>query len=48
MSQNSVLNLSPEDLRVLEALRSRLMPLVYSIEQLQAEVGRYQEAPPPW
>lgn len=48
MNLNPAPGLSPDDVKVLEQLRTRLTPLVYNIEQLQMEMARYQDAPPSW
>ncbi|KAF2654575.1 hypothetical protein K491DRAFT_693758 [Lophiostoma macrostomum CBS 122681] len=48
MSYNQLLNLSAEDVKALENLRSIIMPLTMSIEGLQANLAQTPDAPPNW
>jgi hypothetical protein len=41
-------NLGIEDIRALEALRSRLMPLVSNLGFMQAQVYKQANGPPDW
>jgi hypothetical protein len=44
MSSNQLLNLSSEDVKTLENLRSKIMPLTMSIEGLQQKLAETPEA----
>ncbi|KAF2467143.1 uncharacterized protein BDR25DRAFT_344941 [Lindgomyces ingoldianus] len=39
MNHNAVINLSGDDIKTLETLRARLMPLAYNLQQLQNEIA---------
>jgi hypothetical protein len=48
MDYNATLDLPAEDVRALESMRSRLMPLVYNIERMRDELQQSGDAPPNW
>ncbi|KAF2265286.1 hypothetical protein CC78DRAFT_532498 [Lojkania enalia] len=48
MNQNAVQNISPDDIRALETLRQRLMPLVYNLQGFKAEMMQSGDLPLEW
>jgi hypothetical protein len=46
--QNKGLNLTADEARALDLLRTRLTPLVNNIEQLQQAIIRDMNGPPNW